>query len=86
MRWEAACTGWDRWGQKARAKLMTKQKTDWFQAIKDIRAAKDCDILAADRIALNDPDWRRWVEVQINRDPDCQKMARRISEAAVQRP
>ncbi|MBT9288843.1 hypothetical protein [Prosthecodimorpha staleyi] len=56
--------------------LMAKQKIDWFQAIKDIRVELGCDILTAERIALNDPDWRRWVEVQINRDPDCRKMAR----------
>jgi len=56
---------------------MTRQKTDWFQAIKDIRAQHGCDILATERIGLSDPDWRRWVDAQINRDPDCRKMARR---------
>jgi len=37
--------------------------------------AHGCDIAEAERIALADPAWRRWVERQINTDIECRRMA-----------
>lgn len=47
----------------------------WISLIKDLRVEHDASILDAERIALADPAWRRWVERQINSDRQCRRMA-----------
>lgn len=43
--------------------------------IKLLREEHDASILQAERIALADLGWRRWVERQINSDMRCRRMA-----------
>jgi hypothetical protein len=47
----------------------------WIMLIKDLRVEHDASIIDAERIALADPAWRRWVERQINGDRRCRQMA-----------
>jgi hypothetical protein len=47
----------------------------WTGLIKDLRLEHDAGIIDAERIALADPAWRRWVEQQINNDKTCRRMA-----------
>lgn len=47
----------------------------WILLIKEIRAKHNIGILDAERIALTDPKWRRWVNHQINTNMQCQRMA-----------
>lgn len=49
----------------------------WIGLIKDLRVEHDVGIIDAERIALADPAWRRWVERQINNDKACRRMALR---------
>lgn len=49
----------------------------WILLIKDLRVEHDASIVEAERIALADPAWRRWVERQINSDTQCRRMALR---------
>jgi hypothetical protein len=49
----------------------------WIGLIKDLRVEHDAGIIDAERIALADPAWRRWVERQINNDMRCRRMALR---------
>ncbi|TPN80934.1 hypothetical protein FJ987_27845 [Mesorhizobium sp. CU2] len=48
----------------------------WILHIKEVRARHGVSLLEAERIALSDPLWRRWVERQINTDERCRKFAR----------
>ncbi|MBO9712546.1 hypothetical protein [Sphingomonas sp.] len=43
--------------------------------IKELRRTHDASILDAERLALADPQWRRWVEQQINGDARCRRNA-----------
>ncbi len=43
--------------------------------IKVLREERDGSILDAERIALTDPGWRRWVKRQINSNERCRRMA-----------
>ncbi|MFK8249969.1 hypothetical protein [Ancylobacter terrae] len=47
----------------------------WIALIKSLREAHGAGLLAAERIALADPGWRRWVARQINTDQRCRKAA-----------
>jgi len=49
----------------------------WIHHIKHLRTEHDTGLLEAERIALADPEWRRWVEHQINTDEQCRRMALR---------
>ena len=49
----------------------------WIGLIKDLRVEHDVGITDAERIALADPAWRRWVERQINNDKTCRQTALR---------
>ena len=53
------------------------ERERWILHIKEVRAQNGVDILAADRLALEDDRWRRWVERQINGDDRCRRMALR---------
>jgi hypothetical protein len=47
----------------------------WILLIKELRAEHGVSILAAERLALADARWRRWVDRKINTDPRCRRMA-----------
>jgi hypothetical protein len=56
----------------------------WIHHIQHLRAEHDTGLSDAQRIALADTKWRRWVEHQINTDDRCRRMAlRHIREAGV---
>lgn len=52
-----------------------EDRNRWILLIKDLRVEHDTSILGAERLALGDPAWRRWVERQINNDKQCRRMA-----------
>ncbi len=54
---------------------MVIERNRWILYIKDLRAEHAVSILDAERIALADPAWRRWVERQIEHDQQCRRMA-----------
>lgn len=47
----------------------------WILHIKELREKRSIGILDAERLALTDPQWRRWLERQINNDDRCRRMA-----------
>ena len=49
----------------------------WIFHIKKLRSEHGVGLGDAERIALVDADWRRWVEHQINTDIQCRRMALR---------
>lgn len=53
------------------------ERNQWMLHLKQIRTVHGCGIAEAERIALADPAWRRWVERQINTDVECRRMAQR---------
>ena len=53
------------------------ERNRWIMLIKELRAEHDASILDAERVALSDPHWPRWVEHQINADAKCRRMAMR---------
>lgn len=55
---------------------MPHERTRWISLIKQIRQDHNVGILEAERIAVAQPEWRRWVERQINSDLKCRKTAR----------
>lgn len=64
-----------------------QERNRWIMQIKVLREERNASILEAERIALTDPGWRRWVERQINSDERCRRMAlyhiRQNGEAAL---
>jgi len=52
-------------------------ETRWIEEIKSIRTRFGVGIADAERIALTDSRWHRWVTYRINNDPTCRLMARR---------
>ena len=54
---------------------MGEERNRWILLIKGLRAEHDASILEAERIALSRPEWRRWVEQQINADHKCRRTA-----------
>jgi hypothetical protein len=61
---------------------MMTERNRWIHHIKDVRADHAVSLFEAERIALADPAWRRWVEHQINTDDRCRRMAlRHIKES-----
>lgn len=53
------------------------ERSRWILHIKELRAAHDVSIFEAEKIALADPAWQRWVERQIVSDEQCRRMALR---------
>ncbi len=53
------------------------ERDRWIHHIKEVRAEYGISILAAERLALAEGHWRRWVERQINSDDRCRRMALR---------
>lgn len=54
-----------------------EDRSRWIVLIKNLRVEHSCGIIDAERIALADPAWRRWVERQINNDKTCRRMVLR---------
>ena len=52
-----------------------QDRNRWIKLIKELMIARHLSQLEAERIALADPQWRRWVERQINNDMRCRRMA-----------
>ena len=55
--------------------LKTEDRDRWVTLIKTLRQTYDVDLFEAERLALSKPEWRRWVERQINSDRRCRRMA-----------
>lgn len=53
------------------------RRNRWIRHIKQLRTEHDIGLLEAERVALADPEWCRWVEHQINTDDQCRRMALR---------
>ena len=53
------------------------ERNRWILHVKKVRAEHGVGLTEAERIALRDPEWRRWVEHQINTDIQCRRMALR---------
>ena len=56
---------------------MAIERNRWIVLIKQIRLEYGLSLAEAEAKALEGPNWRRWVEVQVNTDPRCRKMALR---------
>ena len=55
---------------------MPEERNRWISHIKQLRQERGVGLFEAERIALTQPEWRRWVERQINSDIKCRKAAR----------
>ena len=53
------------------------ERMRWIKLIKSLREEHGVDIPGAEKLASAQPEGRRWVERQINSDPQCRKMALR---------
>jgi len=51
------------------------EKIRWIAHIKSLRARHGVGIYEAERLALSDARWRRWVAHQVNSDAQCRKLA-----------
>ena len=51
------------------------ERLRWIKLIKTLREEHGVSIYEAERIASAQPEWRRWVERQINSDQRCRRMA-----------
>lgn len=49
----------------------------WTAHIKALRAKHGVSLDEAHLLASRQPEWRRWVERQVNSDPRCRQMALR---------
>lgn len=54
-----------------------EERLRWIKLIKTLREEHSVSIYEAERIASAQPEWRRWVERQINSDHQCRRMALR---------
>lgn len=54
---------------------MSEDRDRWIRLIKQLREQHAVGIFEAERIALSIPEWRRWVERQINSDAKCRELA-----------
>ena len=52
-----------------------EERVRWIKHIKSLRMERRVSILEAERLALADPTWRRWIERQISTDMRCRRMA-----------
>lgn len=52
-----------------------EDRNRWIRIIKELRIDHRVSVLDAERIALANSRWRRWVEHQINIDARCHRMA-----------
>ena len=61
----------------AYADAIMADRDRWILHVKKLRAEHGIGIIEAERLALTDPDWRRWVVQRINTDIQCRRMALR---------
>ncbi len=61
--------------KRRRGELSPDDGNRWYLFIKELRVEHDCSLDEAHAIALADPIWRRWLERQINGNPQCRKSA-----------
>jgi hypothetical protein len=61
--------------RKLREERHPDDRHGWIYLIKELRVRHGCGIDEAHRIALSQPQWKRWVERQINVDHRCRRMA-----------
>lgn len=54
-----------------------EERLRWVEFIKALREQHGVNIHEAHQIAAAQPEWRRWVERQINSDSQCRRMALR---------
>jgi hypothetical protein len=54
---------------------MAEDHNRWIRLIKQLRQEHGVGLFEAERIALSHPEWRRWVERQVNVDAACRKAA-----------
>jgi hypothetical protein len=54
---------------------MDADRNRWVRLIKQLRADYNASLPEAEKIALSNPEWRRWAERQINADRKCHRMA-----------
>lgn len=54
-----------------------EERLRWIELIKVVREKHGASIDEAHLIVSTQPEWRRWVERQINSDPQCRRMALR---------
>lgn len=52
-----------------------EDRNRWIELIKNLRIEHNVSIIDAERIALADGTWRRWVESQIKSEKQCRRMA-----------
>jgi len=55
---------------------MSEERSRWISHIKQLRQERSVGLFEAERMALAQPEWRRWMERQINSDIRCRKVAR----------
>ena len=53
------------------------ERDRWILHIKELRAVHGVSIFEAEKLALTNATWRRWVERQIAIDGNCRRMALR---------
>jgi hypothetical protein len=54
---------------------MPDERDRWITLIKSLRQEHGVSIYDAERIALGEVAWQRWVDRQINTDMRCRRMA-----------
>jgi len=52
---------------------MSEDRNRWISHIKQLRQEHGFGLFEAARIALTQPEWRRWMERQINSDIEVEK-------------
>jgi hypothetical protein len=57
-----------------------EERDRWIRLIKDLRIEHNISLPDAEKMALTRPEWRRWVQRQIDSDLRCKRMARRHIE------
>ena len=57
------------------AERLFREKADWFELIKALRAAHGVGIFEAESLALRHEGWRRWAQQRIDADAKCRKYA-----------
>ncbi len=54
---------------------MDADRNRWVRLIKQLRADHSASVPEAEKLALSNQEWRRWVERQINAYRKCHRMA-----------
>jgi hypothetical protein len=62
--------------RRLRTERGPEDRSRWALLIKELRLTHGCSIYEAEKLALAQPVWKRWVERQITHDFRCARMAR----------